>query len=163
MQRAYLQLLNRIKGAGFAPKGHVLDNEISDSMKSLIKFTCQLELVPPHCQRRNVAEVSIKAFKQHFLGILASVATDFPKSQWERLLLQADMTLNLLRQENTTPKVSALAYIFGTFNYNRIPLGPMGCVLLVHKKSWVHASWDNHAEYRWCLYTSTDQYHAHFC
>ena len=112
MQRAYLQLLNRIKGAGFAPKGHVLDNEISDSMKSLIKSTCQLELVPPHCQRRNVAEVSIKAFKQHFLVILASVATDFPKSQWKRLLPQAELTLNLLRQENTTPKVFALAYIW---------------------------------------------------
>ena len=26
MQRAYLQLLNRIKGAGFAPKHHVLEN-----------------------------------------------------------------------------------------------------------------------------------------
>ena len=48
MQCAYLQLLNRIKGAGFAPKLHVLDNEIYDSMKSLINSNCQLELVPPH-------------------------------------------------------------------------------------------------------------------
>ena len=81
-------------------------------MKALIKSTCQLELVPPHYHCRNVSEVDIKAFKQHFLSILAGVATDFPKSQWKRLLPQAELTLNLLRQENTTPKVSALAYIW---------------------------------------------------
>ena len=112
MKRAYLQLLNRIKGAGFAPKRHVLDNDISYSMKSLINSNCQLELVPPHCHCRNVAEADIKAFKQHFLSILAGVATDFPKSEWKRLLPQAELTLNLLRQENTTPKVFALAYIW---------------------------------------------------
>ena len=89
MQHAYLQLLNRIKGAGFAPKHHVLDNEISDSMKSLIKSNCQLELVPTHCHRSNAAEVAIKAFKQQFLSILAGVARYFPKSQLEILLLQA--------------------------------------------------------------------------
>ena len=89
MQHAYLQLLNRIKGAGFAPKHHVLDNEISDSMKSLIKSNCQLELVPTHCHCSNAAEVAIKAFKQQFLSILAGVARYFPKSQLEILLLQA--------------------------------------------------------------------------
>ena len=87
-------------------------------MKALIKSTCQLELVPPHCHRRNVAEVAIKAFKKHFIGILAGVTTDFPKSQWERLLLQAELTLNILCQANTTRKFSALAYLFVPFNYN---------------------------------------------
>ena len=43
-------------------------------MKTLIKSTCQLELVQPHFHRRNEAEVEIKAFRQHFLRILASVA-----------------------------------------------------------------------------------------
>ena len=53
MQCAYLQLLNPTKGAGFAPKRHVLDNKILDSMKALIKYTCQLELVPLHCHSCN--------------------------------------------------------------------------------------------------------------
>ena len=63
MQSACLQLLNRIKGAGFAPKRHVFDNEISNSMKALVNSNCQLDLVPPHFHRRNLAEVVIKAFK----------------------------------------------------------------------------------------------------
>ena len=78
MQRVYLQLLSRIKRTGIFPRRHVLDNECSTSMKQLIKEQCQLELVPLHCHRRNVAEVAIKAFKQHFLSVIAGVATDFP-------------------------------------------------------------------------------------
>ena len=49
MQRAYLALIKRVKAAGVVPKKHVLDNECSNSMKELIRETCKLELVPPHC------------------------------------------------------------------------------------------------------------------
>ena len=85
-------------------------------------------------------EVAIKAFKQYFISILTVVATHFPKSQQERFLLHVEQTLNLLRQANTTPKVSDLSYIFGPLNYNKIPLGPMGCAVIIHKKSGVCAT-----------------------
>ena len=90
-------------------------------MRTLIRTKCnlELELFPPHCYRRNVADVAIKAFKQNFLSIIVGVATDFPLSQWERLLPQTELTLNMLRQANTSPKVSAYAYVFGTFNYKK--------------------------------------------
>ena len=42
-------------------KTHVLDNECSTKLKELIRDTCKLELVPPGCHRRNIAEVAIKA------------------------------------------------------------------------------------------------------
>ena len=105
-------------------------------MRTLIRTECnlELELVPPHCHRRNVAEVAIKALKQYFLSIISGVATDFPMSQWERLLLQTELTLNMLRQANTSSKVSKYAYMFRPFNYNKMPLGPMGCAVLIHEK-----------------------------
>ena len=78
MQRAYLALLERVKAAGVTPKKHVLNNECSTAMKELIRQTCKLELVPPYCHRRNVAEVAIKNFKAHFISILAGVDPDFP-------------------------------------------------------------------------------------
>ena len=71
MQRAYLELFNRIKRTGIIPQRHVMDNGCSESMKKLIQEECALELVPPHCHQRNVAEVAIKAFKQHFLSVIA--------------------------------------------------------------------------------------------
>ena len=88
MQRAYKKLMARLKRAGIVPKKHVLDNEVSDSMKELIRdeYKMQLELVPPSCHRRNAAEVAIRNFKCHFLSILAGVADDFPLYLWDRLL-----------------------------------------------------------------------------
>ena len=72
MQRAYLKLLKRMQRTGMEIKKHVLDNEVSEAMKELIRDTCKLELVPPGCHRRNIAEVAIKIFKQHFISTSAA-------------------------------------------------------------------------------------------
>ena len=55
-------------------------------MKALITDNkMSYELVPPRgCHRRNAAEVAIRNFKAHFLGILASVAPDFPMKLWDK-------------------------------------------------------------------------------
>ena len=136
MIRAYQALMLRLKRANIAPKKHVLDNEISTAMKDLIKdhYKMQLELVPPGCHRRNAAEVAIRNFKAHFLSILAGAATDFPNNLWDKLLPQAEITINLLRQSNATPTVSAYAHMCGPFDYNKMPLAPMGCNVQVHEK-----------------------------
>ena len=42
--------------------------------------------------------------------------------------------LNLLWQSNSRPAVSAFALLAGPFNYNKMPLAPMGCEVQVHKK-----------------------------
>ena len=79
MMRAYKTLLQRLHRANIVPRKHVLDNEVSDSMKEFIRSThgMELELVPPGCHRRNAAEVAIRNFKAHFLSILAGVVDDF--------------------------------------------------------------------------------------
>jgi hypothetical protein len=137
MIRAYDALLARLRQAGSTPRKHVLDNEVSDNMKHHIQVTCKLvmELVPPGCHRRNAAEVAIRNFKTHFLSVLAGVAEDFPENLWDRLLPQTEITLNLLRQSNATPNVSAYAHLSGPFDYNRMPLAPMGCAAQIHEKS----------------------------
>ena len=132
-------------------------------MKDLIRETCKLELVPAGCHRRNVAEVAIKAFKQHFLSVLAGVDSDFPWSLWDRLLPQVQLTLNLLRQSNATPTVSAHAHLFGQFDYNKMPLEPMGSLGQVHVKTGNRKSWDFHTKSAWYLYTSKEHYRTHVC
>ena len=136
MKRAYEHLLKRLKRLGVVPKKHVMDNEVSDSMKEMIRdnFDMTLELVPPGCHRQNAAEVAIRNFKAHFLSILAGTADDFPMSLWDRLLPQAELTINLLRQANANPNLSAYAYLHGPFDYNKMPLAPMGCRVQVHEK-----------------------------
>jgi hypothetical protein len=112
-----------------------MDNEVSEAMKNHIKNNCRLELVPPGCHQRNTAEVAIRNFKTQFPSALAGVADGFPPSLWDCLLPQTEITLNLLCQPNATPKVSAYAHLNGPFDYNKMPLAPMGCAVQVHKKS----------------------------
>eukprot|EP00804_Cyclotella_cryptica_P003621 CCRYP_002237-RA/>CCRYP_002237-RA protein AED:0.34 eAED:0.34 QI:0/-1/0/1/-1/1/1/0/435 len=104
-------LITRLHRSGVFPRKHVLDNKISNTMKTLITDTYKMtyELVPPGCHRRNAAEVAIRNFKSHFLSILAGVADDFPMKLWDKLLPQAKITINLLQQSNATPMVSAYA------------------------------------------------------
>ena len=117
-----MALLKRLKQAGVEVKKHVMDNECSDKMKELIKSECMSELAIPGCQRRNLAEIGIKLFKNHFLSILSGVDKSFPTHLWDKLLPQAELTLSLLRQSNATPSVSVHAHLFGNFDYNRMPL-----------------------------------------
>ncbi|KAL9178273.1 hypothetical protein ACHAXT_001701 [Thalassiosira profunda] len=165
MIRAYRAIMARLHAANIYPKKHVLDNEISAVMKQLItsEYKMEYELVPPGCHRRNAAEVAIRNFKAHFLSIMAGVADDFPWSQWDKLLPQAEITLNLLRQSNATPAISAYAHINGPFDYNKMPLAPMGCKVQIHEKADQRASWAFHSVDGWYLSTSPEHYRTHLC
>ena len=165
LTRAYEKLLLRLKLAGIVPTKHVLDNEISAAMKDLIttKYRMAYELVPPGCHRRNAAEVAIRNFKSHFLSILAGTADDFPLRYWDKLLPQAEITINLLRQSNATPTVSAYAHLNGPFDYNKMPLAPMGCNVQVHEKTDARGTWAFHSVDGWYIGTSPEHYRTHKC
>ena len=51
---------------------------------------------------------------------------DFPLHQWDQLIEQAVITLNLLRPARINPSLSAYAYLFGNFNYAATPIAPPG-------------------------------------
>ena len=81
-------------------------------LKAVIREHCKLQMVPLDSHRANIAEVTIKTWKQHFLSIEAGTASDFPRSFWDELFVpQASLTLNLLRKSNATPTVSAHAHL----------------------------------------------------
>ena len=163
--RAYNALMLRLSRAGIKPKKHVLDNEVSENMKNHIRDTykLQMELVPPGCHRRNAAEVAIRNFKAHFLSVLAGAADDFPLSLWDRLLPQTEITLNLIRQSNAIPTVSAYAHLSGPFDYNKMPLAPMGCDVQIHEKTDNRGTWAYHSIDGWYIRTSDEHYRTHAC
>jgi hypothetical protein len=134
---------------------------MKDHIRDQYKFT--LKLVPPGCHRCNAAEVAIRNFKAHFLSVLAGTADNFPPSLWDKLLPQTEITLNLLRQSNATPTISAYAHINGPFDYNKMPLAPMGCAVQVHEKTDKRGSWAYHSVDGWYLNTSPEHYRVHNC
>ena len=84
------------------------------------------ELVPKGQHRRNIAEKAIQTWKAHAIGVYSGMSEKCPLAIWDLLLPQIDMQVNLLRQANVAPKVSAWAYMHGQHDFNRHPLAPLG-------------------------------------
>jgi hypothetical protein len=102
--KSYHTIHQELTVKGFKPKLQTLDNEASAALKTF--FTAHdvdYQLVPPHCHRRNAAERAIRTFKEHFVVGLSSIDPTFPLHLWDRLLPQAEITLNLLRTSRLHP------------------------------------------------------------
>ena len=113
-----------------------MDNECSTELKAAFeKENIKWQLVPPHQHRANKAERAIQSFKSHFKSILATVDPDFPMREWDRLLPQAELTLNLLRSARVNPKLSAWAYLFGQYDYQKTPIAPPGTKVIAQLKT----------------------------
>jgi hypothetical protein len=107
--------------------------------------------------------VAIRNFEAHFLSVLTGTADSFPMYLWHRLLLQTEITLNLLGQSNATLTVSTYAHLSGPFDYNKMPLAPMGCEVQVHEKTDKRGTWAYHSVDGWYLNTSPEHYRVHNC
>ena len=62
--------------------------------------------------------------------------------EWDRLLVQAELTLNLLSTARVNPSLSAHTFLFDNFNYNKTPLVPPGTRVVTHTKTSKRASWE---------------------
>ena len=73
---------------------------------------------------RSSSEKAIQAWKYHFLSGMESTHSDFPLSQWCKLVEQGNINLNLLCPPRLNPKLSAYAQVFGAFYYHRTIFPP---------------------------------------
>jgi hypothetical protein len=110
---------------GFKPKLQTLNNTND----------VEYQLVPPHCHRHNAAERTIRNFKEHFVAGLSSVDPTFPLHLWDRLLQQAEITLNLLRTSRLHPQLSTAPHFHGLVDYNKTAFAPPGCKVTRNQKS----------------------------
>eukprot|EP00804_Cyclotella_cryptica_P027522 CCRYP_007476-RA/>CCRYP_007476-RA protein AED:0.26 eAED:0.26 QI:0/0/0/1/1/1/4/0/582 len=92
------------------------------------------QLVPPDDHRRNVAEKAIQTWKDHFVAVISGTADKFPLHLWCQLIPHMERQLNLLRQSNANPKISAYAHLYGPHDYNAAPFAPLGMEALAHDK-----------------------------
>jgi hypothetical protein len=142
MIKASIALWTRLMATGvIKPTTHLLDNEASAELKAEIKKNCTIQLVPPNNHRRNLAERAVQTSKNHFKAILAGVDDSFPMQLWDKLLPQTVLTLNLLWHSKVLPTVSAYQYVHGNFDYNRMPLAPMGCAVQLYESTTRCGTW----------------------
>jgi hypothetical protein len=157
--KAWQHINNRLKKANATPNLYIIDNEASKQLKGAMeKENIHYQLVPPHNHRANLAERAIQTFKYHMKAGLASVDPDFPVAQWDRLLDQAEITLNLLRNSKCNPALSAYSYLFGPFDFNRTPMAPPGTKVVVHLKQSQRDSWGPNGEVGFYVGPSLEHY-----
>ena len=82
---------------GYPPNIYIMDNKVSTEIKrAIMRRKGTYQLVEPHNHRTLVAEPAIQTYKDHFIAGLCSTDTKFPLNQWEKLIPQKNLTLNLL-------------------------------------------------------------------
>ena len=89
---------------------------------------------------------------------MATCDPEFPLQEWDRLLPQAELTLNLLRNSRVNPHLSAWAYLFGNHNFNKVPLLPPGTKIVQHAKPDNKKSWAFHGDQGWYVGPAPDHY-----
>ena len=159
MIRAYQSLLKRLKLAGIKPKKHVLDNEISNDFKEIVRSNdMHYELVPKGQHRRNIAEKAIQTWKSHAIGVFSGMDAKCPLYLWDLMLPQIDMQINMLRQSNVTPKVSAHAHLHGQHDFNRQPLAPLGIEVHTYVPPDKRKTWSVKSKKGYYIGTSFEHY-----
>jgi hypothetical protein len=144
---------------GFKPKLQTLDNEASAAMKNFFTVNdIAYQLVPPHCHRRNAAKRAIRTFKEHVVAGISSVNPAFPLHLWDRLLSQAEITLNLLRTSRLHPQLSAAAHFHGLVDYNKTDFAPPGCKIIAHEKPGTRRTRAPHGQHGYSLGTAMHHY-----
>ena len=61
-------------------------------------------------------------------------------------MAQTELTINLLRQANLNPRMSAWEYYNGAFDYSATPLGPLSFKIMIHNTSNKRKSWDQRGQ-----------------
>jgi hypothetical protein len=68
-------------------------------------------------------------FKERLVAGISSVESSFPLHLRDRLLPQAEITLNLLRTSRLHPQLSAAAHFHGLVDYNKTAFAPPGRIV----------------------------------
>jgi hypothetical protein len=121
--KAYDTIRQELTVKGFKPKLQTLNNKALAALKNI--FTpndVDYQLVPPHPHRRNAAERAIRTFKEDFVTGLSSVDPTFPLQLSDRLLPQAEITLNILQTSRVHTQLFVAAHVHGLVDYKKLLL-----------------------------------------
>ena len=138
------RIMSRLQKNGHNVDLQILDKKCSTAYKLQIeeKWKSTFQLFPPDMHRHNTAERMIQTFKAHFLSILDGVSITFPNFLWDKLLPQTELTLNILRQSNIAPVISAWEHFNVPLNFKATPFAPLGIPIVIHNKPGTLRSWD---------------------
>jgi len=142
---------------GYQTLHHILDNEWSHLEAAFSKHIINYQLVPPAYHWVNTAEHAIYTCKDHFFAILSTVDLE-----WDKLLPNVVITLNLLHSSHLHPYLSAHASLFGNYNYNQVPLAHPGTKVDAHTAADKFQSVAPHCRVVWVHWTFSKALLIHY-
>ena len=107
--RAYNSIMQCLTKKGHQVDVQIMDNEVSTEFRKTIvdDWNATYQLVPPNVHRKNIAKRAIRTFKAHVISVMAGFYPTFTKFMWYNLLIQTELTINLLRQATLNPRMYA--------------------------------------------------------
>lgn len=121
---AYIKCRDIITKHGFKINYHNMDNKRSNRLAAVISVNnISIEYAPLHNHCSNITERMIQTFKAHFISILTETNNEFPDDCWNELLAVVVMQLNMLCPCTIKPEHSAHSFIFGPYDFKKVPLG----------------------------------------
>jgi hypothetical protein len=127
MVQAFTKVISILKSGGYHSALNIMDNECSVAVEKYIQSKAvNIQLVPPHDHQANAAERAITTFKEHFIAALATVDMLCSFQLWDEFLPQVELTLNMLHFSQQNPKKSANQEVYGSFDFNKTSLAPLG-------------------------------------
>eukprot|EP00804_Cyclotella_cryptica_P024589 CCRYP_001603-RA/>CCRYP_001603-RA protein AED:0.24 eAED:0.18 QI:0/0/0/1/1/1/2/0/837 len=160
--KAFDDIFTYLAAKGFKPQFNVLDNEASHAITEYLRQqNIKWQFVPPNEHRVNAAEQAIQTFKNHLIAGLCSTDRDFPSQLWDKLLQQAQDSLNMLRTSRIDPTKSAYEILEGPHDFNRNPWAPPGCRAILHKPATTRTSWGPRGTDAWYISPAMHHYRSY--
>jgi hypothetical protein len=159
---AFEDIYNMLVRRGRKPHLHILDNECSQALTDFMdKEDIDYQKTPPGMHRVNAAERAIGTFKNHFKAGLCTTNKSFPMHLWDRLLPQAELTLNMMRGARLNPLLSAHEFLHGRFDFIATPLAPPGMHVVAHEKIDNRGTWSPHGKDAWYVGPALHHYRCY--
>ncbi|KAL7485737.1 hypothetical protein ACHAW6_011335 [Cyclotella cf. meneghiniana] len=159
---AFDDVFSFLSSKGFKPHFNVLDNE---ALAAITKYLCSQDIkwqfIPPNKHHVNAAKRAIQTFKNHFISGLCSTNRNFPSQLWDKLLPQAQDSLNMLRTSCINPTKSAYDILEGPHDLNRHPWAPPGCRAVIHKPTDNRTLWGPRGTDAWYIGPAKHHYRSY--
>jgi hypothetical protein len=143
--QAFTKVISILKSSGYQLALNIMDSKCLAAVEKYIQSKAiNIQLVPPHNHQVNAAKRAIATFKEHFIAVLATIDMLCPLQLLDEFLLQVELTLNMLHYSWRNPKQSASQGVYGSFDFNKTPLAPLGSKALVYNNPGPQTSWVPH-------------------
>ena len=123
----FKQKITYLTKRGFKPILNIIDNVASKAVQAYLEAkNVNIKLVEPHNHRLNPSERAIETFNNHLIAGLSICNASFPSILWNKIVPQAQDSLNVLRTSRVHPQLSTYSVLKGIHDFNRNPLAPPG-------------------------------------